>query len=99
MLPCDPLAALLSDSALGCVLEASDKRRSVTDMLVWTSFVYVLPSVYGLYVHQVHAGVCPFGSCTNRVAALRCASLVLLGMLLMVGPFLAKPRTRSRKAS
>lgn len=40
------------DSALGCVLEASDKRRSLTDMLVWTSFVYVLPSVYGLYAHQ-----------------------------------------------
>eukprot|EP00903_Cladosiphon_okamuranus_P013319 g12414.t1 len=40
------------DEGLGCRLEASEKRRPLTDMLVWTSFVYLVPSVYGLYTHQ-----------------------------------------------
>ncbi|CBJ26889.1 conserved unknown protein [Ectocarpus siliculosus] len=40
------------DRGLGCLLETGDKRRPLTDMLVWTSFVYCLPSVYGLYAHQ-----------------------------------------------
>lgn len=77
LLPCDRLADLFSDSALGCVLKASDKRRNVTDMLVWTSFVYVLPSVYGLYVHQVHVCARLLWSRTNRVAALRGDNLVV----------------------
>lgn len=41
------------DGGLGCLLEAGDKRRPMTDMLVWTSLVYCVPSVYGLYAHQV----------------------------------------------
>ncbi|CAM9745871.1 unnamed protein product [Pylaiella littoralis] len=40
------------DGGLGCLLEAGDKSRPMTDMLVWTSLVYCVPSVYGLYAHQ-----------------------------------------------
>ncbi|CAN0001736.1 unnamed protein product [Ascophyllum nodosum] len=40
------------DSSLGCVIEDGDRRRPVSDILVWTSLVYMVPAGYGIMVHQ-----------------------------------------------
>ncbi|CAM9795993.1 unnamed protein product [Phaeothamnion confervicola] len=45
-------SAYRRDPRLGCQLSPADKRRGVGDMLVWTSFIYIVPAVYGVHAHQ-----------------------------------------------